>query len=233
MKRILALNTTIIIALLSCIHHYQPQRICEEFNPPDGIQLRVRMKLEFKNDRVSLVENIFIKGGDIRIDVLGVFDNTLLSILTKEGNIYVIDYSSHLIYRFKNREEFVRQFNINLPVSNLPFLLTLSPKNLYDIKDKTENTYLLSNGEKITIFEDNTGCRISKVYIDSPQSGQTIASYSEFYRANGYPFFHNLKIQNHEQNIRVNIKVLKVNFGDISDSLFDIEGIKGFNYVNR
>jgi len=226
----------LLIILDGCIHQYRalelPQ-LCNEEILPDAIHIRAKMRLELQKEKVSLIENISIKNGKIRIDVLGVFDNTLISIIIKDNLINVIDYSNQIIYRFSSKESFAKQFNINLPVFNLPFLLTLSPKNISGLISENNNTYSLNNGEKITVIQDKGTCNTKQIYIDSPESGRTIATYSEFLKIDGHPFFHNLRIINEKQDIRANIKVLKVHFKEIADSIFDIEDIKGFNYVNR
>lgn len=232
-------NAIVIILIISgitgCIHRTSLNdypKECSNIRTPSNLHLKIRTRIKVPGNKVILIQHIFIKDNRIRIDTMGAFDDIIMSILVKEKNAFVIHFQQRTIYRFTSEEEFYRISGLYLPIFDLPLLLTLSEELASRYSNSKQDNLYIDKKREIRFIRDDNSCRIRRVEIISPLSGDISAHYYDFSLINGEPIFHRLIIQNKKQQIEADIKVLKVSKEEIREEIFDTN-IKGFGYVTK
>ncbi|MGC9042474.1 MAG: hypothetical protein ACP5KG_01315 [Myxococcota bacterium] len=234
MKRQIIVVLTIILSS-GCIHRPENIQIRSGCDRPihfSNLKIRAKTGIEIGKERFTTIQNIFIKDGMVRVDVMGVFDDIITTILLKERKLYVIDYQQQILYTFANEEEIGRVFNISIPFSVLNELLTLSvdEKRLTE-KDNNKFVYTENNEDKITFFIEPEYCSVKKAEILYSNGGKISAIYQDFSTLQGKRIYHRIQIQDEKRNMKTDIKIIKISFEEIDNKTFDISRFGAFKNV--
>jgi len=227
---------SVLLALFfsGCIHRVPDtgkNDICSRISVPDNLHIISKTRIETGKEKVVLRQHIFVKNGLIRIDTMGLFDDVINTIIVREEKIYVIYYQQQMKYTFVSEESFYNTFGIYIPVSRLPFLLTLSDKTIPGCKGSEDGLTRICGKEKILISKEPSGCKYLKVEFISPDFGDTSAIYSDFSDTNGIFMFHRLKIKKAKDKISLDLSFIRVQIEEINEKIFDPEIFSGFNNV--
>lgn len=236
MKRLFIVLLLVIFSL-GCIHRQSQeniQQVCERPIAYDNLKIRAKTKLNMEKEKLTIISNIYVNNGMTRVDILGVFDDIISTLIVKENKLYFIDYSHQTLYTFNKEEELYKLFNISIPFLTLPYILTLSSegKKLIDI-DQKDNIYIYSNdnGDKFILFIEPTYCTVKKAELSYYNKEKIKVVYSDFSTLNEKRIFHKIYIQSEKKDIETEIKFLKISSEEIDEGIFDINRFKDFKNV--